>query len=780
MIRRQWLQLIGGLLPLLVAAQVGTWEHIPTPTQVRDFLVLGDTLWLATDGGVLGVAQTTDSVFMAPWNDLLPNPDAWALATDNYGRLWVGFGAPGELVHIVSPTGEDVAGVSRLEVDGISALAVSGDSLFAVFKRGVEGGLLYFRAQAGEVRYLDILENFPTAATGLDEIFQLIITGDYLAFITPTSLVWAPLKGSNLKDPSVWQVRTPPPGQSTFLGIARYENGLLVASDDSLYVFDFNVLKSVGSLPAGAAVFRQGADGAYYLAADSLYRLEPTVDFGFHGQTALPDYALFEVSPQGIWIAGENYFLKHNSADGWRLVAPNAPVSHTFLKSIVLPDGRFVGVSRKGISILSSQGWRNIVAGSRTVQHSWPVGKWSSLILDTLAAPVNVVPEDLKLLPDGEILISLQGKGVLRLNVDSLETAVMYDVRGGYLSPTYDSDTYTLPRAVAVDSTGNIWLTSALIRSGDAAISIVTPEDSVWYIPASVGEGIATRAPNALAIDSRNRVWVGGQVAEQVFSGGGLYVLENYQGPEQLDVAYWVSFVGSPLAHNDIRQLIVDQNDYLWILSAAGVQVMPLPERTLTAGEWSSYIKVNLSPTLWELTGHDVTAMALDGRDNIWFLTAEGGVYGRQENGTWINGGYGYQTDNSGLLDNQVFTAAFDAGTGYAYFSTAKGLSRLQTPFASPRTDYSAVKLFPQPFRPALHGKLIIQGLMDNSTVRIFTVNGDFIRELSGFAGTVEGFEAWWDGRDSRGRLVNSGVYLLLLYDAEGHKLVTKAFVAGE
>jgi hypothetical protein len=147
------------------------------------------------------------------------------------------------------------------------------------------------------------------------------------------------------------------------------------------------------------------------------------------------------------------------------------------------------------------------------------------------------------------------------------------------------------------------------------------------------------------------------------------------------------------------------------------------------------------------------------------------------ENGRWINGGYGYNTGNSGLLDNEIQAVAFDAVSGRTYLATPKGVAILNTPYANPKPDYSSIHIYPQPFNPDIHDQVIIQGLMDNSAVKILTVTGTLVTELTADNAGVQGYEAHWDGRDSAGDRVSSGVYILFFYSAAGEAATEKLAV---
>jgi flagellar hook assembly protein FlgD len=67
----------------------------------------------------------------------------------------------------------------------------------------------------------------------------------------------------------------------------------------------------------------------------------------------------------------------------------------------------------------------------------------------------------------------------------------------------------------------------------------------------------------------------------------------------------------------------------------------------------------------------------------------------------------------------------------------------------------------------------LIDGLVENTILKILTVDGTLVREVESPGGRV----AFWDGKDEEGADVASGVYLIIAFSADGSKL-TKGKVA--
>jgi hypothetical protein len=83
-------------------------------------------------------------------------------------------------------------------------------------------------------------------------------------------------------------------------------------------------------------------------------------------------------------------------------------------------------------------------------------------------------------------------------------------------------------------------------------------------------------------------------------------------------------------------------------------------------------------------------------------------------------------------------------------------------------SNLSAVKVYPNPWRKDKHGThpITFANLSPNCTVKIFTVSGRQVRELSAPAGIVT-----WDLATDGGDRAASGIYLYLITDGQGNKV---------
>lgn len=106
---------------------------------------------------------------------------------------------------------------------------------------------------------------------------------------------------------------------------------------------------------------------------------------------------------------------------------------------------------------------------------------------------------------------------------------------------------------------------------------------------------------------------------------------------------------------------------------------------------------------------------------------------------------------------NKVVTAAVTHFSVYALFGVAGP------------DDLASLKAFPNPWRPGSGGPfddtagIHFRGLTPTATIKIFTITGEIVRRID--KQISDGEEVVWDGRNSDGDKVVSGVYFYLVTD---------------
>lgn len=153
------------------------------------------------------------------------------------------------------------------------------------------------------------------------------------------------------------------------------------------------------------------------------------------------------------------------------------------------------------------------------------------------------------------------------------------------------------------------------------------------------------------------------------------------------------------------------------------------------------------------LDGIKATGIAVDPSDRKWISTETDGVYLVSADGTEII--EHFNASNS-PLPNFVYDVACHRHSNKVYFGTRDGVYSYESDSAPAAEDYSDIYAYPNPVRPEYTGWITVTGLTDNSLVKIADMNGNVF-----FQGRSEGGMIRWDGCNSAGERVRTGVYLV-------------------
>jgi len=207
--------------------------------------------------------------------------------------------------------------------------------------------------------------------------------------------------------------------------------------------------------------------------------------------------------------------------------------------------------------------------------------------------------------------------------------------------------------------------------------------------------------------------------------------------------------------------IVEDKKGHFWIATNTGVYVVTDLEQIADGS--STSLKV-IRPKVarndgtnfadYLLSSDEILCIAVDCNNNKWIATESSGLYYVNEDGTEILAEY--NKDNSPLTSNTITMVACNPNGNDVLIGTQNGLYVYSSDSAPAQDDYSAVYAYPNPVKPDYTGWITINGLMDNSLVKIADAQGHVIWETSS-----EGGMAIWDGCDSNGNRVRSGVYMV-------------------
>ena len=93
----------------------------------------------------------------------------------------------------------------------------------------------------------------------------------------------------------------------------------------------------------------------------------------------------------------------------------------------------------------------------------------------------------------------------------------------------------------------------------------------------------------------------------------------------------------------------------------------------------------------------------------------------------------------------------------------------MTTVAATPKLSFDKLQIAPNPFIVPGASQAIIDGLVENTTLKILSIDGRLVRQMKSPGGRI----GFWDGKDEEGTYVASGVYLIVASSDKDEKVAT-------
>ncbi|MCI0449232.1 MAG: hypothetical protein L0Y79_05505 [Chlorobi bacterium] len=355
----------------------------------------------------------------------------------------------------------------------------------------------------------------------------------------------------------------------------------------------------------------------------------------------------------------------------------------------------------------------------------------------------------------GNIWVAGFGNGLLKISGNEM---VRFDESNSILQQS-GGQGFVLIQGIDEDNSGNLWVLNNTVQN-----NFVNFTQQVAY--PSPGVNSFHVHGTFLVIDNYNTKWVTLHPTEPPGGGvrGVLYFNEN-TNPQGALLNY--STLGADIGQ--VNEVTVDKNGEVWIATNNGVVIIPNPEQIINnPGSTPTLFKMRIiengiSTPLTE----NVLSIDVDALNNKWLGTISNGViYVSQDGSTLLNR---FTILNSPLIDNRITTIKSDRNSGIVYFGSEKGIVSYQTIAVNPLSECDKIHAGPNPFIVPSSAPLKIDGLVEESTVKILSISGTLVAEFVTPGGRI----ANWDGKDIYGNYVSSGIYIIAGYNKDGNKVCT-------
>jgi hypothetical protein len=471
--------------------------------------------------------------------------------------------------------------------------------------------------------------------------------------------------------------------------------------------------------------------------------------------------------PDGQIIAGSEIGITLIDQDDQTLTReiPNAPLTNQISAVTVLNDGRLVAGSKYGLSIKESWGWRNISESDEIILT--PTYNELRFAVDYIPVDFGGFVADMEQGPDGLLYCAIRGTypeprshggGIIIIDIDNPENFTLIDTA----VLDYYANEYMVVKDLEFDASGILWGANAYATTRGNPITVRDANNSWGSFSVTNSGNILSYTPNTIGFDSFGRIWIGSfedDLNTSPARNGGLVYLDYEGSVINPTSTEWGSVDINPgYTNNTVWSLAINDEDILYALTPIGLLQLTLQFSNADPVKKYGYVYF---PNISYGKGSKVR---LDSRNNVWTASPTQGVHVLTSGATYWPDINGFKRDNSQLLSNEVADIAFNNGEGLAYIATSQGISVLRMPFAVQKDSYNKTRVFPSPYHLPSSSPLVIDGLMDESTCKVMTVTGRVIRTLSVNSPGVNGYQAYWDGKDSKGIWVDTGVYLIGIY----------------
>lgn len=299
---------------------------------------------------------------------------------------------------------------------------------------------------------------------------------------------------------------------------------------------------------------------------------------------------------------------------------------------------------------------------------------------------------------------------------------------------------------LSMDNDGNLWFANS---------------DSPKYISVRKKDGsfvslnfATARFVRKLIVDRNNIVWA----IHERDQGITVYKNTSFSQP-QLNVNYKIlgkDVNQGNLESNSVYAIAEDKDGKIWVGTTAGLRVFYNAANIFSNSNFDAQpIKIvqdgNVELLLEQET---VTSICVDGANNKWVGTQNGGLYCFSPDG--LKQIYHFSTDNSPLYSNEIIDIAYDKSTGDVFIGTSLGLQSFRSPIIEGEENYDNIHAFPNPVRPGYTGQVFVRGLVDNSIVKITDESGNLVWETKSQGGQIE-----WPVKNLSGARAASGVYII-------------------
>lgn len=720
--------------------QTSNWKNFTDMKSVNSIYVENSSTWAATNGGVFKFDLVDSTYLLLRRTEGLSSTLITSVATDKNNRVW--FGSTSGIIDVYDPTNEEVQTIldifnSDKSNKTINDIFITGDTAIISTDFGIS------LIDISSFFFYDTYFRFGNLASNIKVNSSNKINNQIYAS-TDFGLAVQKPGAINLSAPESWDVFTNSNGlpSNKTKKVLIYRDTLIVSTDKGLAAKindSWNVFLSqfIDSDITDIITF----DDSLTILSDDKVNIYASGKTDLIFSSSDDHTALGHSEEQGLVIASSRGIKRLNTQNIAEIYYPNGPERNQFPDMTIDPGGILWCASGKdgagvGFYRFDGDSWSTI---NKTIYPQFNTNDFYRIY----SAPDNL------------LYVGSWGHGFVRMIDSTVDVFDFYNTEMKGISTDQD---FIVITGFDYDSQNNLWVLN--YASNDKKSLNLLTQDSVWYYFTVPSENnLYTEQHFDLKIDNYDTKWYYSLDPSRT---GLFYFNENKTFDNLSDDKSGYLIESNGLNSTTVLSIIVDKRGDIWAGTNLGINIIT-NNGTILSQSTPSF---NIS-SVFSLRQQTINAIAVDALNQKWVGTNDG-LFLVNSDGSFLIASY--DTKNSPLLSDIVRSIAIDEANGTVYVGSDAGLTSFETPSIKPQESFSELFFFPNPFVLGSESNLLtIDGLIKDTEIKILTVDGKLINNFLSPGGRV----AYWDGKDQNGKIVNSGVYLIVAYDQEGNSVQT-------
>ena len=707
-----------------IIAQNPEWINLTNGEKVFRIVDTGDVLWIGTDGGLVSLNKTTNSLkYFNRANVGLPGNHIYSLAIDNKGKVWVGdrdYGIgvfDGEKCFVFNTNNSDLP-FNQWN----TAISIDNQN----------------RKWIGSLFYLSIFDG---------QNWKIYRVGDILSSFTIINDIKFDSKG-NAWIGGTW-------------GLSKFEGDKLI---EKYQGFDKEI-KAIYVDRNDCLWLATNRAGLVKLFRDIFVYYDTT-------NSGIPSNTVYDVkgdSKGNIWLATVKGLVKYNGSK-WNIFNnENSQLPDDIFFSIEIDKNDeniiWIGTWKHGLIKFDGQSCKiykmsNSILPSNNI-NDIEVDKKSKLWLGTTEGLVSYDGLNWEIFNKKNS--DLKNNFITSLFVDN-NNSLWIGARDSFCLTKYDGHSWHVfdstnsiftrewVRDINMDKKGNLWIST--LASG-----LIKYSFGKWTRYTTFNSNLTSNCLDFIAIDDFDNVWV--SLVHNPFTGG-KGGLAKYNGNDF--IIY--NNENSDIPYENVFSPVFDSESDLWFISSKTNLSINL-ESALVKFDGKNFF------TFSKPKNSSLSIIYIDGYNNLWIGGV--GLFRFDRYNEWKH----YNVLNSGLSENGIQTICIDSNQNVWIGHLNSGISvfrkngiifdTTQKFFQIPQS-IKLLQNYPNPFNNNTSIEYEINEL-DVVKLEIYNDIGQRIKTLVNKIQYPGHYKVNWDGKDLNGKICSSGIYLYVLKVNEKFKI---------